>query len=118
MPCEGILSISVLEQSGKVEPGQASINLYVYGESDLQYMYKMNLSSDKSGGFCVISEGMRAFVLSGAGSRTFQKQRRLGTKRRILAEVEVESDKNILKREGEVRTMFGRTVKLKLEAGS
>lgn len=62
--CEGILNISALDQSGKVEPGQPTINLYVYGESDLQYMYKINLSSDKFRGFYVISEGMHTFVLS------------------------------------------------------
>lgn len=60
-----------MDQSGKVEPGQAAIHLYVYGESDLQYMYKMNLSSDKSRGFCVISEGMRTFVLLVTRSRNF-----------------------------------------------
>lgn len=71
-----------MDQSGKVEAGQASINLYVYGESDLHYMYKMNLSSDKSRGFCVISEGMHTFVLSFTRSRNFpDSQRRLGTKR-------------------------------------
>lgn len=58
------MNISVTDQNGKVEPGQASVNLYVYGESDLQYMFKMNLSSDKFRGFCVISEGMCTFVLS------------------------------------------------------